>query len=66
LNLILFFIAGLAVWLSGTRLTAYADIFVIGSTLSYAAQNSINLLQGVVLILLLSFILATLKWGLTQ
>ncbi len=125
LNLTLFFLAGVAVWLSGTRLSIYADIisdrknwdkasmgfiflalatqlpeivtnttgalhgngelvlnamfggmtmqtavlaiadiFVIGSmTLSYAARKSINLLQGVVLILLLSFVLVATMLG---
>ncbi|WP_415396157.1 sodium:calcium antiporter [Sulfurimonas sp. CS5] len=124
LNLTLFFLAGVIVWVSGTRLTTYADIisdrknwdkasmgfiflalatqlpeivtnttgalhgngelvlnamfggmtmqtavlaiadiFVIGSTLSYAAQKSINLLQGVVLILLLSFVLVATMLG---
>lgn len=124
LNLTLFFIAGVIVWLSGTRLTTYADvisdrknwnkasmgfiflalatqlpeivtnttgalqgnselvlnamfggitmqtavlaiadIFVIGSALSYTAQKSINLLQGVVLILLLSLVLVATTLG---
>lgn len=40
-----------------TAVLGIADIFVIGSTLSFAAQKSINLLQGVVLILLLTFVL---------
>jgi cation:H+ antiporter len=125
LNLTLFFLAGVTVWLAGTRLTTYADIisdrknwdkasvgfiflalatqlpeivtnttgalngngelvlnamfggmtmqtavlaiadiFVIGSmTLSYAARKSINLLQGVVLILLLSLVLVAITLG---
>ena len=125
LNSTLFFLAGVIVWLSGTRLTAYADIisdrknwdkasmgfiflalatqlpeivtnttgalhgngelvlnamfggitmqtavlaiadiFVIGTmTLSYSAQKSINLLQGVVLILLLSLVLVATTLG---
>jgi cation:H+ antiporter len=125
LNLTLFFLAGVTVWLAGTRLTTYADIisdrknwdkasvgfiflalatqlpeivtnttgalngngelvlnamfggmtmqtavlaiadiFVIGSmTLSYAARKSINLLQGVVLILLLSLVLVATTLG---
>jgi cation:H+ antiporter len=47
-----------------TAVLAIADIFVIGSlTLSYAAQKSINLLQGIVLILLLSFVLAATMLG---
>jgi cation:H+ antiporter len=47
-----------------TAVLAIADIFVIGSmTLSYTAQKSINLLQGVVLILLLSFVLVATMLG---
>ncbi len=47
-----------------TAVLAIADIFVIGSmTLSYTAQKSINLLQGVVLILLLSFVLVAITLG---
>lgn len=47
-----------------TAVLAIADIFVVGSmTLSYAAQKSINLLQGVVLILLLSFVLVATTFG---
>jgi cation:H+ antiporter len=47
-----------------TAVLAIADIFVISSmTLSYAAQKSINLLQGVLLILLLSFALAATMLG---
>ncbi|MBA6382888.1 hypothetical protein H4J45_13730 [Colwellia sp. BRX10-6] len=125
LNIILFLLAGVTVWISGTRLTAYADIisdrknwdkasmgfiflalatqlpeivtnttgalhgngelvlnamfggmtmqtavlaiadiFIIGTaTLSVAAQKSINLLQGVVLILLLSLVLVATMLG---
>jgi cation:H+ antiporter len=125
LNIILFLLAGVTVWISGTRLTTYADvisdrkswdkasmgfiflalatqlpeivtnttgalhgdgelvlnamfggmtmqtavlaiadIFIIGTTtLSFSARKSINLLQGVVLILLLSLVLAATMLG---
>ncbi len=125
LNIILFFLAGVTVWISGTRLTTYADIisdrknwdkasmgfiflalatqlpeiitnttgalhgngelvlnamfggmtmqtavlaiadiFIIGTTtLSFSARKSINLLQGAVLILLLSFVLVATMLG---
>ena len=125
LNIILFFLAGVTVWVSGTRLTTYADIisdrkswdkasmgfiflalatqlpeivtnttgalhgngelvlnamfggitmqtavlaiadiFIIGTTtLSFTARKSINLLQGVVLILLLSLVLVATMLG---
>lgn len=47
-----------------TAVLALADIFVIGSiSLSYAAQKSINLLQGVVLILLLTLVLVATMFG---
>ena len=47
-----------------TAVLAIADIFVIGSmTLTTAAKKSINLLQGTVLILLLSFVLVATMLG---